>query len=134
MVRFFVKCGPSVRESIKVCRGEQSWLECAKGDDVDALSYTLASGKGSRCAWQYFHCFKESEKSLNETPMWSSDCGGMSGAPCWVGGQRSKGHPHSMDGAEGSQTYQYMHGIYHSRGLRVGAAKARKPRWISNRG
>ena len=52
-----------------------------KRDDVDSLSYTLASGKGSSCAHRYFHCFKESEKSLNETPMWSTDCGGTSSAP-----------------------------------------------------
>ena len=75
-----------------------------KRDDVDALSYTLASGKGSSGTQQYFHCFKESEKSLNETPMWSTD-GGTCGSPCRDGGQRSKGHPRSMDEAEGSQTY-----------------------------
>ena len=136
----FVKCGPSARESIKVCRGEQSWLECAKDvlfmkwptwsakgdkqDDVDTLSYTLVSRKGSSCAWQSFHCFKESEKRLNETPLRSTDYGGTSGAPCRDGGQRSKGHLHSMDGAEGSQTYQYMHGIGHGRGLRDSAVEA----------
>ena len=31
-----------------------------------------------------------------------------------------------MDRAEGSQTYQYMHGIDHGRGSRVDAAKARE--------
>ena len=66
--------------------------------------------------------------------MWSTDCGGMSDAPCQDGGQRSKGHMHSMDGAEGSQTYQYMHGIDRGRGLRDGAAEAHKPRWLSDRG
>ena len=75
-----------------------------KRDDVDTLSYTLASGKRCSCALQSFHCFKELKNSLNETPMWSTD-GGTCGAPCWDRGQRSKGHPHSMDGAEGSQTY-----------------------------
>ena len=70
-----------------------------KRDDVDSLSYTLVRGKGSSYAQQYFHCFKESEKSLNKTPMRSTDCGGMSGAPCWDGGQRSTGHPRSMGGA-----------------------------------
>ena len=58
-----------------------------KRDDVYALSYTLVSGKGSNCARQSFHCFKESEKSLNETPIWSTDCGGTGGAPCQDGGQ-----------------------------------------------
>ena len=149
-MRFFVKCSPSARESIKVCRGEHSWLECVKEvlfmkwstcyvkggkwDDVDALSYTLASGKGSSCTRRSFHCFKESEKSLNETPMWSTDYGGTSDAPCRYGRQRSKGHLHSMDRVEGSQTYQYMHGIDRGRGLRVGAAEAHKLRWLSNRG
>ena len=148
-MRFFVKCGPSAQESIKVCRGVWSWLECAKDvlfnwwstwstkggkrDNVDALFYTLASGKGSSCARQSFHCFKESEKSLNETPVWSTD-GGTCSAPCRDGGYRSKGHLRNMDGAEGSQTYQYMHGIDHGRGLRVGAAKAHKSRWLSHRG
>ena len=56
-----------------------------KRDGVDGLSYALASGKGISCAWQYFHCFKESEKSLNKTPMWSTD-GGTCGAPCQDGG------------------------------------------------
>ena len=42
--------------------------------------------------------------------MWSTDYGGTGGAPCRDDGQRSKGHPHSMDGVEGSQTYQYMCG------------------------
>ena len=144
------KCDPSTRESTKVCRGERSWLECVKEvlfmkwstwstkggkwDDVDALSYTLVRGKGSSCARRYFHCFKESKKSLNKTPMWSTDCGGMSGAPCRDGGQRSKGHPRSMNKAKGSQTYQYMHGIDRGRGLRDGAAEARKPKWLSDRG
>ena len=105
-----------------------------KRDDVDALSYTLASRKGSSYARLYFHCFKESEKSLNETPMWSTDCGGTSGAPCRDGGQRSKGHPCSMDGAEGSQTHQYMSGIDRSRGLQDSAIEACKPRWLSDRG
>ena len=63
--------------------------------------------------------------------MWSTNCGGTSGAPFWDGGQRSKGHPRNMDAAEGSQTYQYMRGIYRDRGLRVGAAEARKLRWLS---
>ena len=44
------------------------WCRC--------LSYTLASGKGSSYTQLSFHCFKELEKSLNETPMWSTDCGG----------------------------------------------------------
>ena len=66
-----------------------------KQDDVESLSYTLASEKGSNCARQPFHCFKESEKSLNKTPVWSTD-GGTCSAPCRDGGQRSKGHPHSM--------------------------------------
>ena len=150
MVRFFVKCGPSAQESIKVCRGVWSWLECAKEvlfncwstwsakggkrDDVDALSYTLASGKGSSCTQRSFHCFKESEKSLNENPMRSTNCGGTSGAPCRDGGQRSKGHPRSMDGAEGPQTYQYMRGIDPGRGSRVGVVEARKPRCLLDRG
>ena len=54
--------------------------------------------------------------------MWSTDSGGTSGAPCRDGGQRSKGHPRSMDGAEGSQTYQYMHGIDHGRGTQTEVA------------
>ena len=54
--------------------------------------------------------------------------------PCWDSGQRSKGHPCSMDGAEGSQTYQYMRGIYRGRGLRNGVAEACKPAWLSDRG
>ena len=66
--------------------------------------------------------------------MWSTDCGGTSSAPCRDGGQRSKGHLRSMDGAEGSQTYQYMRGIDHSRGLRDDVVEARKPRWLSNKG
>ena len=66
--------------------------------------------------------------------MWSIDCGGTSGSPCWDGGQRSKGHPCSMDGVEGSQTYQYIRGIDQGRGLRVCVAEAHKPRWISDRG
>ena len=99
------------------------FVKGGKQDDVDALSYTLASGKGSSYAWQFFHCFKDSEKSLNETPMWSNECGGTSGAPCWASGQRSKSHPHSMDRVEGSQTYQYMHGIDRSRGSRVDVAE-----------
>ena len=53
--------------------------------------------------------------------------------PCQDGGQRSKGHPHSMDGAEGSQTYQYMCGIDCGRGSRVGAIEARKSRWLLDR-
>ena len=90
-------------------------------------------GKGSNCARQSFHCFKELEKSLNETPMWSTG-GGTCGAPCLDGGQRSKGHPRSMDGVEGSQTYQYMHGIDRGRGTQVGAVEARKLRWLSDKG
>ena len=81
-----------------------------------------------------FHCFKESEKSLNETPMWSTDYGGTGSAPCWDGGQRSKGHPCSMDRVEGSQTYQYMRGIDRRKGLRDGVAEACKPRWLLDRG
>ena len=54
--------------------------------------------------------------------------------PCRYGGQRSKGHPHSMDGAEGSQTYQYMRGIDRGRGSRVGAIEACKPRRLSDKG
>ena len=147
---FFVKCGPFARASTKVSRGKRSWLECAKEvlfmkwstwsakggkrDDVDTLSYTLASGKVSSCARQSFHCFKESKKSLNETPMWSTDCGGTCGAPCWDGGQRSKGHPRSMDGVEGSQTYQYMCGIDRGRGSRVSVAESCKPSWLSDKG
>ena len=150
MVIFFVHCSPSTRESIKVCRGEWSWLEYAKvvlfnwwstwsakggkWDDVDALSYTLASGKGSSYARISFHCFKESEKILNKTPVWSINCYGTSNAPCWDGGQRSQGHPCSMDGVEHSQTYQYMRGIDRGRGLRYGATEACKPRWLSDRG
>ena len=79
----------------------------------------LVSGKGSCSTRWTFHCFKELEKSLNKTPMWSTDCGGTSGAPCWNGGKRSKGHPHSMDGVEGSQTYHYMHGIDRGRGMQT---------------
>ena len=63
-----------------------------KRDDVDALSYTLASGKGSSCTRLSFHCFKESEKSLNETPVWSIDCGGIGRCPLsgqWTEVQRS---------------------------------------------
>ena len=63
-----------------------------KQDDVDALSYTLASGKGSSCAWKYFHCFKESEKSLNKTPIWSTDYGDTRWRPMsgwWKEVQRS---------------------------------------------
>ena len=55
-------------------------------------------------------------------------------APCQDCGQRSIGHPRSMDGAEGSQTYQYMLGIGRDRGMRDGAAEARKSRWLSDRG
>ena len=105
-----------------------------KQDDVDALSYSLASGKGSSYARLSFHCFKESEKSLNKTPIWSIDYGGTGGAPCRDDGQWSKDHPCSMDGVEGSQTYQYMRGIDHKRGSQVSAAEARKPRWLSDRG
>ena len=55
--------------------------------------------------------------------MWSTDCGGTSGAPCRDGGQRSTGHPRSMDGVEGSQTYQYnMHMIDCSRGMQTEVA------------
>ena len=39
-----------------------------------------------------------------------------------------------MDGAKGSQTYQYMRGIDRGRGSRVGAVKAHKPRWFLDRG
>ena len=53
-----------------------------KRDDVDALSYILASGKGSNCTRRSFHYFKESEKRLNKTLMWSTEYGGTSGAPC----------------------------------------------------
>ena len=53
-----------------------------KRDNVDALSYTLASGKGNSYTQRSFHCFKESKMSLNKTPMWSTDYDGMSGAPC----------------------------------------------------
>ena len=53
--------------------------------------------------------------------MWSSN-GGTCGAPCWDGGQRSKGHPRNMDGAEGSQTYQYMRGIDRGRGTQTEVA------------
>ena len=42
--------------------------------------------------------------------------------PCWDGGQRSKGHLRSMDRAEGSQTYQYMHGINRGRGMQTKVA------------
>ena len=66
--------------------------------------------------------------------MWSTDYGGTIGVPCQDGGQRSMGHPRGMDGAEGSQTYQYMHGIDHGKGLRDGAAEALKLRWLSDRG
>ena len=134
---------------ITVCKGEWSWFEYAKvvlfiwwstwstkggkWDNVDARSYTLANEKWSSYAWWSFHCFKELKKSLNETLMWSTDYGGMRGAPCQDGGQRSKGHPCSMDGAKGSQTYQYIHGIDRGRGSRVGAAEACKSRWLSDR-
>ena len=60
--------------------------------------------------------------------------GGTCGAPCWDGGQRSKGYPRSMDGVEGSQTYQYMRGIGRGRGLRDSAAEEHKLRWLSDRG
>ena len=66
--------------------------------------------------------------------MWSTDCGGTGGAPCQDGGQRSKSHPHSMDGAEGSQTYQYMRGIDRGRGSQVIVADAHKSRWLSGIG
>ena len=105
-----------------------------KQDDVDTLSYTLSIRKGSSCAWLSFHCFKESEKSLNKTLVWSTDCGSTSGAPCQDSGQWSKDHPRSMDGVEGSQTYQYMHGIYRGRGSQVDVVEARKSRWLSDRG
>ena len=72
--------------------------------------------------------------SLNKTPIWSTNCGGTCSAPCRDGGQRSTGHTRSMDGAEGSQTYQYMCAIDRGKGLRVGAAEAHKPRWLSDRG
>ena len=39
-----------------------------------------------------------------------------------------------MDGAEISQTYQYMRGIDGGRGSRVDAAEARKSRWLLDRG
>ena len=39
-----------------------------------------------------------------------------------------------MDGAKGSQTYQYMHKIDHVRGLQIGAVEARKPRRLLDRG
>ena len=76
----------------------------------------------------------ELEKSLNKTPVWSTDCGGTGAAPCRDDGQWYKGHPHSMDGAEGSQTYQYMQWIDRGRGSRVDAVEAHKPRWLSRRG
>ena len=66
--------------------------------------------------------------------MWSTDCGGTSSAPCRYGGQRSKGHLCSMDKVEGSQTYQYIHGIYHGRGRRVSVEEACKPKWLPNKG
>ena len=66
--------------------------------------------------------------------MWSTDYGGTSGAPCRDDGKRSKGHPHSMNGGEGSQTYQYMCGIGRGRGLRVDVAEACKPRWLLDKG
>ena len=81
-----------------------------------------------------FSLFQESENSLKETLAWSTDCGGTGGAPCWDSGEWSKGHPRSMDGTGGSQTYQYMHGIDHGRGSRVGVAEARKLTWLSDRG
>ena len=149
MVSFLVKCSPSAWESIKICRGEWSWLECAKEvlfmrwptwstkwgkwDNVDTLSYTLTSWKGSNCTRQSFHCFKELEKNLNKTPMWSTN-GGTCGAPCRDGGHRSKGHLHSMDEAEGSKTYRYMRGIDRGRGLQDDVAEACKLRWLSDRG
>ena len=71
-----------------------------KRDDVDALSYTLASRKGRNYAWRSFNCFKELKKSLNKTPMWSTG-GGTCGAPCRDGGKRSKVHPRNMDIVEG---------------------------------
>ena len=65
--------------------------------------------------------------------MWSTDHG-TCGAPCRDGGQRSTGHPRSLDRAEGSQTYSYMHGIDYDRGSRVSVVEARKPKWLSDRG
>ena len=62
--------------------------------------------------------------SLKETPVQSTDCGGTGGAPCRDGGQWSKGHLRSMDRADGSQTYQYMHGLDHGRGMGVSVAEA----------
>ena len=53
---------------------------------------------------------------------------------CWDNGQWSKGHPCNMDGAGGSWTHQYMHGIDHERGTWVGAIEACKSRWLSDRG
>ena len=41
-----------------------------KRDNVDALSYTLASEKGSSYTRLSFHCFQELEKSLNATLVW----------------------------------------------------------------
>ena len=60
-----------------------SWsVKGGKRDDVDTISYTLVSRKGNSCAQLSFHCFKELEKSLNKTPVWSTDYGGTSSAPC----------------------------------------------------
>ena len=66
-----------------------------------------------------FSLFLGVRKELKKNPIWSTDCGGTSGAPCQDGGQRSKGHLRYMDGAEGSQTYQYMRGIDRGRGSQV---------------
>ena len=58
----------------------------------------------------------------------------MSGGPCRDGGQGSKVHPRSMEETEGSQTYQYMHGIDHGRDLRDSVVEAHKLRWLLDRG
>ena len=81
-----------------------------------------------------FSFFFSQTQSLKENLVCSTDCGGIGGAPCQDGGQWSKGHLRSMDGAKGSQTYQYMCGIDRDTGLRVGVAEARKPRWLLDKG
>ena len=48
--------------------------------------------------------------------------------PCRDGGQRSIGHPHSIDRAEGSQTYQYIHGIRCGRGMQIEVALGQRSR------
>ena len=105
-----------------------------KRDDVDALSYTLASGKGSSGARRSFHCFKESEKILNETLMWSTDCSGTSGADVETVDKGPKVIRVVWTEQKALKHTNICMGIDRNRGSRVGAEEARKPRWLSNRG